>query len=111
MCMGISTSTGSPGGTRHVNVSVEQVGYQPQSLTAIRRLGGRLGSGEVVREGRRPSSSSNCCREALEGWARGPGQRPGIEREQGFAASGRAGYLDDDSELVASARISSRRSG
>lgn len=37
-----------PGRTRHVNVSVEQVGYRPQSLTAIRRLGGRLVRGEVV---------------------------------------------------------------
>ena len=37
-----------PGRTRHVNVSVEQVGYQPQPLTAIRRLGGRLVRGEVV---------------------------------------------------------------
>ena len=31
-----------PGATRHVNVSVERVGYRPRPLTAVRRLARRL---------------------------------------------------------------------
>ena len=39
---------GSPSGTRHINVVVEQVQYQPRSLTAIRRLATSLAKGERV---------------------------------------------------------------
>ena len=31
-----------PGPSRHINVSVERVGYRPRSLTSVRRLAGRL---------------------------------------------------------------------
>ena len=39
---------GTPPGTRHINVVVEQVGYRPRSLTAIRRLATSLAKGEQV---------------------------------------------------------------
>ena len=38
----------SPPGTRHINVAVEQVLYQPKPLTAVRRLGAALANGERV---------------------------------------------------------------
>ncbi len=39
---------GTPSGTRHINVVVEQVRYQPRSLTAIRRLATSLAKDERV---------------------------------------------------------------
>ena len=40
--------TGTPPGTRHINVVVEQVEYRPRSLTAIRRLATSLAKGDQV---------------------------------------------------------------
>ena len=37
-----------PSGTRHINVVVEQLEYQPRSLTSIRRLAARLAEGQRV---------------------------------------------------------------
>lgn len=37
-----------PSGTRHINVAVEQVDYQPKSLTIVRRLAARLAEGQRV---------------------------------------------------------------
>lgn len=37
-----------PSGTRHINMVVEQVEYQPRSLTSIRRLAARLAKGQRV---------------------------------------------------------------
>lgn len=38
----------TPSGTRHINVVVEQVEYQPKSLTSIRRLAARVAKGQRV---------------------------------------------------------------
>lgn len=38
----------TPSGTRHINVVVEQVEYQPRSLTSIRRLAARVAKGQPV---------------------------------------------------------------
>ena len=38
-----------PGGSRHINVCVEQLQYRPRALTAVRALARRLLSGDTVR--------------------------------------------------------------
>ena len=48
--------TGTPPGTRHINVVVEQVQYQPRSLTAIRRLATSLAKASGCGGRRRPSN-------------------------------------------------------